>query len=106
MPEVRINLSTTGAYTEPVRVGAAAQVAYQVTSDASFSWASAVVTMQWTVDEDESSWIDYPTAQFGVTTATRGRPRLSIAGVRAIRWRCSTSETGADPAAVLDYLLT
>lgn len=106
MPELKLNLTTTDAYTDSVPVGVATTLAASLSVRSSFTWSTAVATLQWTVDEDESVWVDYPAAQFGLSSGTQGRPRLSVAGVRAIRWRCSTAEAANDPEATVDYLLT
>lgn len=106
MPSLTLNLTTTDAYTDSVPVGTSTRLALAVDhDDVTYSWTTGALTLQWTVDEDRKVWVDFDPA-IVLLAGVRGYPRVPVAGVLAVRLRCSIADTGADPSCRLDYLLT
>lgn len=107
MPRQNVNLTTTGFVGLPIAVPRSAnRIAAAVDhDDENYTWSTGVLTLQWTVDPDYQTWVDFDPA-VTITSSATGVPRASVAGVLAVRWRTSTADAGADPSASLDYLLT
>lgn len=106
MPELTLNLTTTGFRSAPIIVAPdAARLACAVDhDDATHTWGNAVLTLQWTADEGNAVWLDFSPA-ITLSDGERGLPRIPVSGVRAVRWRTSTADSGADPSCTMDYLV-
>lgn len=106
MPFLPINLTTTAWSSQAIEVGTSTRLALAVDhDDVTYSWTTGALTLQWTVDEDRKVWVDFDPA-IVLLAGVRGYPRVPVAGVLAVRLRCSIADTGADPSCRLDYLLT
>lgn len=107
MPELTVNLTTDRAPTAAIDIPAAAtRLAVAVDhDDETYTWDTAVLTLQWTVDADRKEWVDFDPA-ITLGASARGLPRIPVAGVSAVRWRTSTPDASADPSAVMDYLIS
>jgi len=107
VPNLTVNLTTTAFRSNVIEIPQdATRLAAMVThDDATYSWTTGVLTLQWTVDPDYRTWVDFDPA-VTLTSSEIGTPRVSVAGVLAVRWRTTTADGGADPSATLDYLIT
>ncbi len=104
----RINLTNTLEATQPMQVPrGAAKVTIDINAGSSFTWGSAVVDLQYTVElgqdkdgTDVTNWQDMsPTVQF--VTGTKARRNVGVTGAGWIRLKVSTADGGADPDAVV-----
>ena len=106
----RLNLASPNSTTQPIEVpdGVAAQLTIDINDkDATKTWGSAVVNLQFStsVEADKDGvdlthWQNFsPTVQF--TSSTKARRAVGVTGAGNVRLIVSTTDSGADPAAVV-----
>ena len=110
MPEPdTINLITVDSRTRhyvvrPDLHKASINIAPNTTDHVGTSW---VVIPQWNngIEDDESAWVDYP-ADFELSNGTRAFRNMSVTGAGNIRFKVSTADDTADPAAPIYVVLS
>ena len=105
----RINLTNTLEATQPIRVPAgAAKVTIDINAGSSFTWGSAVVDLQYSVEQgqepdtntDVTNYVNMnPVVQW--TSSVTSRRNVGVTGAGWIRLKVSTADGGADPAAIV-----
>ena len=68
-----------------------------------FTWTSAVVKMQWSLDK--LNFFDFDSA-VTFTTSTQARAGVSVSGMNYIRFVTTTAEGASDPSALVTVVVT
>lgn len=101
-----IGLNTVESTTVPISTRRASKAAIGISIGSSFTWSSAVVTVEWRVmdpgepDEAVEKWFAF-TPTITLITSRQSNDRISVSSVPMIRCRVTTAEGANDPAAVV-----
>ena len=101
-----LSLNVAGATTTPIDVRRASKLAAGIAIGSTFTWSSAVVALEWSVedpadpDDVVEKWFLF-TPTITLITTRQSNDRISVSSVAMIRFHVTTAEGANDPEAVL-----
>jgi len=101
-----LSLNAAGSATVPIHVRQVSKLAAGISIGSAFTWSSAVVTLEWRVedpadpDDVVEKWFSF-TPTITLITSRQSNDRISVSSVPMVRFRVTTAEGANDPEAVL-----